>query len=63
MNSAIETRRMFVAGQLVEYWENADHPFGWTRDDVQGYVDRREWVLLFNAMALTGAVPGSPYPS
>ena len=57
MNGMIETRKVFVAGQLVEYWENADHPFGWTNDELQSYVDRREWVLLFNAVALTSARP------
>jgi hypothetical protein len=63
MNRTIETRQLFVAGQLVEYWEDADHPFGWAHDDLQTYVDRREWVLLFNAVALTSSRPAAPYGS
>ena len=63
MNRVIETRQVFVAGQRVEYWENVDHPFGWAHDDLQAYVDRREWVLLFNAVALTGSHPSAPYGS
>src|SRR5262249_4352200 len=63
MNGIIETRQLFVAGQLVDYWESPDHPFGWAHDDLQAYVDRREWVLLFNAVALTAARPAAPYGS
>jgi hypothetical protein len=63
MNQAIETQRLFVAGQLVEYWESPEHPFGWAHDDLQAYADRREWVLLFNAVTLTAAGPAAPYGS
>jgi len=38
MNSVIRTKRVFLSGQLVEYWENADLPFGWARDDLQAYL-------------------------
>ena len=48
---------MFVSGQLVEYWENPELPFGWTHADLQGYVDRGAWVLLFNAVVLTAPRP------
>ena len=63
MNRIIETRQVFVAGQLVECWQDADHPFGWAHEDLQGYVDRGEWVLLFNAMALASPRPAAPYGS
>jgi len=58
MSGVIETKRVFFSGQLVEYWENADLPFGWAREDLQAYLDRGQWVLLFNAMAL-----GAPRPA
>ena len=63
MNQALHTRQMFVGGQLVEYWENADHPFGWTDDDLKTYVDRQDWVLLFNAVTLLAPLPAAPYSS
>ncbi len=44
MNSVIRTKRVFLSGQLVEYWENADLPFGWARDDLQAYLDRGQWM-------------------
>jgi hypothetical protein len=47
------TRRMYVSGGLVEIWEDADHPFGCAQADLQRYLDREAWVLLFNALALT----------
>jgi len=57
MNAVVASRRIFVAGQLVEYWEHPEVPFGWAREDLQGYADRGEWVLLFNAVLLTA--PGA----
>ena len=54
MSRVVETKRVFLSGQLVEYWENAELPFGWAREDLQGYLDRGQWVLLFNAMTLSG---------
>src|SRR5258705_13062999 len=58
MDATIRTKRIFVAGQLVEYWENPDVPFGWTPGAVQDYVDRNDWTLLFNALVLSAPRPG-----
>jgi len=63
MRSAIHGKRMFVSGQLVEYWENRELPFGWTHEDLQGYVDRGAWVLLFNAVVLTAPRPTPEHAS
>jgi hypothetical protein len=57
MKSVIRTKRLFVSGQLVEYWENADLPFGWASEDLQAYQERGAWVLLFNAVLLTAPSP------
>ncbi len=57
MQAVVRTRRVFVSGQLVEYWENGDVPFGWENEDLQAYVDGGRWVLLFNALVLTGPRP------
>jgi len=45
-------RQMYVSGQLIDFWEDPDHPFGCAQGDLQGYLDREAWVLLFNALAL-----------
>ena len=63
MKSAIHGKRMFVSGALVEYWENPELPFGWTDADLQGYVDRGAWVLLFNAVVLTAPRPTTEHAS
>ncbi len=63
MNSVIRTKRVFLSGQLVEYWENADLPFGWARDDLQAYLDRGQWILLFNAVALNAPHQGAGHGS
>src|SRR5207237_1296090 len=60
MRSAIAGKRMFVSGQLVEYWENPELPFGWTEADLQDYVDRGAWVLLFTAVLLPAPRPATP---
>ena len=56
MRTAIPPRRFFVSGQPVEYWEHPDVPFGWSREDLDGYAKQGDWVLLFNAIFL--AAPG-----
>jgi hypothetical protein len=53
MNASIKSTRMFVSGRLLEYWEDPDVRFDWTRDALERYADRRDWVLLFNALVLT----------
>ena len=57
------TRRLFVSGDLVEFWEDPSIPFGWTRDYLQYYANRRAWVLLFNAVALTALREGTEQTS
>jgi hypothetical protein len=63
METAAQRRRVFVSGQLLEYWEHPDVAFGWTLEDLQTYADRGDWVLLFNAILLTGPRPGTEYGS
>ena len=55
--SFIRRKRIFVSGQLVEFWEDPEVTFDWAREDLRRYADREEWVLLFNAVMLT--VPGA----
>jgi hypothetical protein len=63
MEPVAEKRRFYVSGQPVELWEDSDNPFGWTRDDMEGYAAHGEWELLFNALVLNSAAEtaaGSP---
>jgi hypothetical protein len=54
MNAArLRTMRAYVAGQLVEIWEDPDRPFGCAAADLRDYVNRKAWVTLFNAVVLT----------
>ena len=41
--------------RLIEYWEDPDVLFDWTRDALEHYADGRRWVLLFNALVLSAA--------
>ena len=61
--SETERKRLFVAGDLLEYWEHPEVPFGWTPEELQDYADGGAWVLLFNGLVLTAPWPASPYPS
>ena len=45
MNAGVANRRMFVSGQLVEYWEHPEVAFGWSREDLRDYAARGDWVL------------------
>jgi hypothetical protein len=59
MNAVGTRQRIFVSGQLVEYWEHPEIAFGWTREYLQDYAERGEWVLLFNAVLLTSPAAGA----
>ena len=63
MKSATSCRRVFVSGQLVEYWEHPDVAFGWTLEDLRTYADQGDWVLLFNAILLTDPRPETEHGS
>ena len=63
METATQRRLFYVSGQLVEYWEHPDVAFGWTREDLQTYAEWGDWVLLFNAILLTGPFPGTEHGS
>lgn len=56
MDLLTEKRRFYVSGQPVELWEDHATPFGWTRDDIEGYAAQGNWELLFNALVLNAAV-------
>ena len=53
------TRYIYMSGRVIEFWEDPDHPFGCADADLQGYLDREAWVLLFNALVLTARAQAS----
>ena len=63
MLTAVHSRCFFVSGQLVEYWEDPDVRFGWDPEDLQDYVDREDWLSLFNAIILTAPRPETRHAS
>jgi hypothetical protein len=56
---ASSTRYIYMSGRVIEFWEDPDHPFGCADADLQGYLDREAWVLLFNALVLTARAQAS----
>ena len=47
---------VYVEGELrYELWEDPERPFGCAPRDLEQYTKRQAWVLLFNAVALSGA--------
>ncbi len=46
-------RRIRLRNALIEVWENPDVPFACGKEAVERYAARGEWVLVFNALALT----------
>ena len=46
---------VLLEGDLrYELWEDPERPFGCAPRDLERYVEQEAWVLLFNAVALTG---------
>jgi hypothetical protein len=44
---------LYVSGLRFEFWEDPDRPFGCAPADLDAYLERKAWVLLFNAVSLT----------
>ena len=57
MRTVPSPRRLFVAGQQVEYWEHPDVPFGWSPEEIQAYAEQGDWLLVFNAIVLAAPRP------
>jgi hypothetical protein len=56
MDAHLNARRVYIAGQEVEVWENPDMPFRCTQEEIDGYARDEAWILLFNALVLSAAV-------
>lgn len=51
--NAPSTVRLHLSGKAFDLWEDPDRPFGCGRTDLESYLERGAWVLLFNAVTLT----------
>jgi hypothetical protein len=60
METATQPRRVFVSGQLLEYWEHPDVAFGWTREDLLTYADRGGLGAPVQRHPLDRPPPGHP---
>jgi hypothetical protein len=63
MNAGVSRVRLFVAGQLVEFWENSEAPFGLTAEHLAAYARQGSWGLLFNALLLSNSQAPPPLGS
>lgn len=48
------SRRIYVAGDAIDIWENPQARFSWTPSAIEGYVNAEQWESLFNALVLLG---------
>jgi hypothetical protein len=48
------SRRIYIAGNAVDIWENPRARFSWTPSAIEGYVRAEQWESLFNALVLVG---------
>lgn len=53
-----ERRLLYVGGEQMELWENAEVEFGWTEDELSGYASDGRWELLFNGLVLSAQLAG-----
>jgi hypothetical protein len=56
MEPQINSRHVYISGEQVEIWENPALPFRCTQEEINGYAEHEEWVLLFNALVLSAGV-------
>jgi hypothetical protein len=57
METQLNSRSVYISGEQVEIWENPALPFRCTQEEINGYAEQEEWVLLYNALVLSAAVP------
>ena len=50
------TRRVYVSGAALEFWEDPDRPFGCAPADLRRYADAADRERLFNALALHATI-------
>lgn len=59
MNTSTEYRKVFIGDQLVTVWEDPQQPFDLSPRFVQECVNRGDWEMVFNSLALTSANAGT----
>ena len=46
------SRRVWVAGQAIDIWDNPQVSFSWTPGAIERYLDAGHWESAFNALVL-----------
>jgi hypothetical protein len=54
MHAESSPRRIWIAGNAIDVWDNPQASFSWTPSAIQGYADSGSWASLFNALVLVG---------
>ena len=47
-------RRIWIAGNAIDVWDNPQASFSWTPTAIKGYAEGERWASLFNALVLVG---------
>ena len=47
-------RRIWIAGNAIDVWDNPHASFSWTPNAIKGYAQTECWASLFNALVLLG---------
>lgn len=47
-------RRIYIAGNAIDVWENPRARFSWTPAAIEGYMHAEQWESVFNALVLLG---------
>ena len=52
MSAKTALRRIWVAGQAIDLWDNPQVSFSWTPGAIRRYLDAEQWESAFNALIL-----------
>jgi len=52
MYAKTKGRRVWVAGQAIDVWDNPQVSFSWTPGAIRRYLDGEQWESAFNALVL-----------
>ena len=54
MYAETHSRRIWIAGNAIDVWENPQLSFSWPPSAIQGYARAEQWASVFNALVLLG---------
>ena len=54
MDAESAPRRIWIAGNAIDVWDNPHTSFSWTANAIERYAQAECWASLFNALVLLG---------